>query len=397
MCARPVGPGVSPLDEALGLSGSRYSPKVLSWLARLGANAPFAEAAALLADLTGIRVSAATVRRQSEALGATVVALAEAEVERIEQEWPVPPVAPDRLVTSVDGAMIPLRHGEWAEMKLVSVGEPEPAARAAPGAEGDPAAGVRTRQLSYFARLSDAETFGRQALGELHRRGLERAGAVAAVQDGAVWLQGFMDFHRPDALRILDWPHAAQRLTAIAEQLFGVNTPRSRQAGARLRQWLWSEGPRRVLAVLACWERHQPAIGEDVAYLRERQAQLTYPAFRQQGWPVGSGATESAHKTVMQARMKRAGMHWAREQVNPLLALRLLDRNGRWTSEGPQFLSAHSTRCLQQRRRRQHARRLVRCPAPVPLPLAVPPSPAPPPSPFRHPWRRYGVPLSAKN
>lgn len=390
-----MGPGVSPLDEALGLSGSRYSPRVLSWLARLGANAPFAEAAALLEDLTGIRVSAATVRRQTEALGATVVALAEAEVERIEQEGPLPPVAPDRLVTSVDGAMIPLRHGEWAEMKLVSVGEPEPAASPAPAAEGAPAVGVRTRQLSYFARLSDAETFGRQALGELHRRGLERAGAVAAVQDGAVWLQGFMDFHRPDALRILDWPHAAQRLTAIAEQLFGVNTPRSRRVGARLRQWLWSEGPRRVLAVLAGWERHQPAIGADVAYLRERQAQLTYPAFRQQGWPVGSGPAESAHKTVMQARMKRAGMHWAREQVNPLLALRLLDRNGRWTSEGPQLLSAHSIHCRQQRRRRQHARRLARCPAPVPPPPAVPPSA--PPSPFRHPWRRYGVPLSAKN
>jgi hypothetical protein len=390
-----VGPGVSPLDEALGLSGSRYSPRVLSWLARLGANAPFAEAAALLEDLTGIQVSAATVRRQSEALGATVVALAEAEVARIEQEWPLPPVAPARLVTSVDGAMIPLRHGQWAEMKLVSVGEPEPAASPAPGAEGDPAAGVRMRHLSYFARLDDAETFGRQALGELHRRGLETAGAVAAVQDGAVWLQGFMDFHRPDALRILDWPHAAQRLTSVAEQLFGVDTPRARRTADRLRHWLWREGPRRVLAVLAGWERHQPAIGADVAYLRERQAQLAYPAFRQQGWPVGSGPAESAHKTVMQARMKRAGMHWAREQVNPLLALRLLDRNARWASEGPHLLAAHATHCLQQRRQRQHARRLARCPVPVPPPPAVPASA--PPSPFRHPWRRYGVPLSAKN
>ncbi len=384
-----MGPGISPLDEVLGLSGSRYSPRVLGWLARLGATVPFAEAAALLAELTGIRVSAATVRRQTEALGATVVTLAEAEVARLEQEWPLPPVAPERLVVSVDGAMVPLRGGQWAEMKLVSVGEPEPESRAG---EGPLAAGVRLRQLSYFARVSDAETFGRQALGELQRRGLERARAVAAVQDGAVWLQGFMDFHRPGALRILDWPHAAQRLTAIAEPLFGVGTPRSRRAGARLRHWLWTEGPRRVLAVLAYWERHQPAVGEDVAYLRERQVQLAYPAFRQQGWPVGSGPAESAHKTVMPARMKRAGMHWAREQVNALLALRLLDRNGRWASEGPHLLSAHATRCLQQRRVRHHARRLARCPPPPPaVPSTLPPSP------FRHPWRRYGVPLSAKN
>jgi hypothetical protein len=194
---------------------------------------------------------------------ARAVALAEAEVERIEQieqieqEGPLPSAAPDRLVVSVDGAMVPLRQGAWAEMKLLSMGEPEVISRAADGAAVDGAAvdgaAVRTRHLSYFARLSDAETFGRQALGELHRRGLERAGAVAAVQDGAVWLHGFMDFHRPDALRILDWAHAAQRLTASAEHFFGVGTPRSRRAGSRLRHWLWSEGPQRVLAVLACW------------------------------------------------------------------------------------------------------------------------------------------------
>ncbi len=378
-----MGRGVSPLDEALGLSGSRYSPKVLGWLVRLGATLPFAQAAELLEDLTGLRVSPATVRRQTEAVGATALALAEAEVERLEQEWPEAPVAPARLVTGADGAMIPLRGGEWAEVKLVSVGEPEPASRA--GA-------VRTGHLSYFARLSDAEAFGRQALGELHRRGLERAGEVAAVQDGAIWLQGFLDFHRPDALRILDWPHAAQRLTTITEQLFGVATARSQRVADRLRGWLWREGPARVLQVLEGWQRQTPTIAGDVAYLRERQGQLDYPAFRQQGWPVGSGATESAHKTVMQARMKRAGMHWAREQVNPLLALRVLECNGRWTAQGPTVLGEHRARLVQQRRGRQHASRLARrCRPALPLPPAAP---IPPPTP--HPWRRYGVPLSTK-
>jgi hypothetical protein len=79
-----VGRAFSPLDEALGLGGgSRCSPKVLRWLVRLGGTLPFDQAAELLADLTGLVVSAATVRRLCEA-----VALAEAEVDRIEQEWP---------------------------------------------------------------------------------------------------------------------------------------------------------------------------------------------------------------------------------------------------------------------------------------------------------------------
>ncbi len=103
-----MGRAFSPLDEALGLGGgSRCSPKVLRWLVRLGGTLPFDQAAELLADLTGLVVSAATARRLSAAVGATAVALAEAEVEaeveRIEQEWPEAPVAPARLVTGAEG------------------------------------------------------------------------------------------------------------------------------------------------------------------------------------------------------------------------------------------------------------------------------------------------------
>jgi hypothetical protein len=368
----------------LGLGGSRYSPQVLGWLVQLGADLPFERAAWWLRALTGIAVSEATVRRQTEAAGATAVAEGVAEVERLEREAPLPPVRPERLVMGADGALVPLVNGEWAEMKLVSVGVPE---------AGRPD-GARATQLSYFARLADAETFGRQALGELHRRGVEAAGAVAAVQDGAPWLQGFVDLHRPDAVRILDWPHAAEHLSAVAEQLFGADPPRSHRVAERLRRWLWEEGPARLLAVLAGWERARPQLGPAVAYFRERQTQLAYPTFRQHGWPVGSGATESGHGTVMQARMKRPGMRWARHHVNPLLALRLLECNGRWEAEGPALLSAH--------RQRQRARRLARYPVPcLPSPPAAVATTAPlpraaPPSPFRHPWRRYGAPLSAK-
>jgi hypothetical protein len=56
--------------------------------------------------------------------------------------------------------------------------------------------------------LADAATFGRMALVETHRRGTETARTVCAVSNGAAWIQGFVDLHRPDAVRILDFPHA---------------------------------------------------------------------------------------------------------------------------------------------------------------------------------------------
>ena len=63
---------------------------------------------------------------------------------------------------------------------------------------------VHTRNLSYFSHKISSEEFARLALVEIHRRGIENAGQVAAVMAGSDWLQGFTDYHRPDALRILD-------------------------------------------------------------------------------------------------------------------------------------------------------------------------------------------------
>lgn len=412
MSVRPVGSGFSPLDEQLALNGSggRYSTRVLGWLVRLGAELPFARAAFWLSELTGVSVSVSTVRRQTEAVGATAVARAEAEVARLEREMPTPAVRAERLVLGVDGAMAPLVGSEWGEVKLVSVGVPVPASQADrcpphPQSHAQP----RLQQVTYFARLSDAETFGQQALGELSRRGVETATAVAAVQDGAPWLQGFVDLHRPDALRILDWPHAAEHLTALSEQLFGAHSPRAQRVAERLRRWLWEEGPERVLAILAGWQRARPDLATAVAYFRERREQLDYPTFRQHGWPVGSGTTESGHKQVMQARMKRAGMRWARSHVNPMLALSLLDHNARWDSDGSTLFQQHRSQSLNERRQRQQTRRQARqAPAPAPVPLAAPSIPASttptlPTLPARrlndpacHPWRRYGAPLAVK-
>ena len=70
---------------------------------------------------------------------------------------------------------------------------------------------VQTSAWSSFSRLTDAATFADLAEVETRRRGVTQAPQVCAVTDGADWLHGFIDLHRPDALRILDFPHAAER------------------------------------------------------------------------------------------------------------------------------------------------------------------------------------------
>ena len=84
---------------------------------------------------------------------------------------------------------------------------------------------------------------------------------------------------------------------------------------------------------------------------KKRKQQMQYPRFQAQGWPIGSGIVESGNKLVVEARLKGAGMHWAEEHVNPMLALRNILCSGRWKEDWPTI----ETRLRQQthQRRRQ--------------------------------------------
>jgi hypothetical protein len=349
--ARPVGPGFSPLDEELGLLPGNLTPRLQEALVRLSTHIPsFAKAARELTWFTGAAVHADTARQRTETAGSVLVAYETAEAARILREHPAPPCTPDTLIFSVDGAMIPLVHGQWTEVRTLAVGEVQPPQASADGPV------VHTTNLSYFSRRTDSATFGELATLELHRRGLEGARRVGAVVDGAVWCQSFVDLHDPEAVRILDFAHAAEYLTVIA-QTNGVDGPLlSPSRLAELRHALKHDGPAAVLPLLRTLVATQPSntdLASCLAYLESREAQMQYPDFLADGWPIGSGMVESANKLVVEDRLKGAGMHWAEVNVNPMLALRNAVCNDRWDE---------SWRVIEREQRRQvAARRQVRC------------------------------------
>ena len=185
---RRCGQGLFPLDEELGLLPGVLTPRLQEQLAHLGAWMPFAPAARMLARFTGVPISAATARRLTEVVGRAVLAVEEAVVARLCDELPPVPAGPERAVLSVDGAMVPLVGGEWAEVKTLVVGEvatpgAPPASEASLAAAASP--DVHLTAVSSCSRLADVEQFNAAVLGELHRRGVETAGQVAAVADGA--------------------------------------------------------------------------------------------------------------------------------------------------------------------------------------------------------------------
>lgn len=413
-----VGWGFSPLDEELALtSGGSLTPMQEEHLVRLAVWMPFARAAEQLGEVTGVQISEATVRRHTEKAGQAYV-----EVQTQQSQEPEPSSdqgkqSEAKLVLSSDGAYVSLLHKQWAEVRTLAIGKVKQTDKQ-----------VRTDHLSYFSRMMDAATFITVAEVETRRRHVLEATEVCAVTDGALWLQDLVDLHRPDAVRILDFSHAAQRVGDIVDALTQAGLPLPHDALKRSLHLLKHRGPRFLLNALTRLQASAlavEAIKEPLEYLRKREALMDYPRYQREGWPIGSGMVESANKTVMQARLKGAGMHWEPTHVNPMLALRTAVCSNRWAEAWDQ----QNTHRLQQRKQRAGDRAVSRQEAAAarlvrawwfwlssrqksPLPSSPPPSPvrlsstpaATLPGSCRpsasHPWKRSPAcrpQLSAKN
>jgi hypothetical protein len=65
-------------------------------------------------------------------------------------------------------------------------------------------------------------------------------------------------------------------------------------------------------------------------YLRNRLDHLDYQGALQQGLPIGSGEIESAHRSIIQERLKLPGAWWSPDHIETMLALRLNRANREW-------------------------------------------------------------------
>lgn len=415
-CARTVKRVFSPLDEELGLLPGGLTPSLQEDIVRLGTWMPFRRVVGELQHFRHTDVAKSTVARLTERAGAAYVAVQTSAVAEIECELPVPPPGPAQQFLSVDGAMVPVVGGEWAEVRTLVIGDVLPPERE----KGEQV--VRTANHSYFSRMVDANTFERLALVETQRRGVESAQTVAAVTDGAEWIQKFIDHHRYDAVRILDFPHAAEYVGTFAQVLWGANgEEKANWLHEQLHQ-LKTEGATPVLTTLrqvASQHNERPELTSALAYLEKREAHMQYPIFQASGLPIGDGAVESANKLVVEARLKGSGMHWARAHVDPMLALRNIACNDRWAEAWPQITTTLRQQAQQRTTQRRHQRHALSAtttapsatlttvvpdqtsvasfPSPTSMPTAPTPPPVPPASrqpwrpPADHPWRRMPI------
>ena len=320
-----------PLDRALGLLGGAYTPQVQEAITRLSSRLSYREAHEELLLLWKVKVSRSSMQQVTMRHGRVADALIESKVVHLETTAPAATAQPEQMVVCTDGAMVQLTSGEWRETKTVTLGEFRstwnPKKRKVV---------THTDQISYFSRMETAEAFTRSALVEWQRRGGANAHTVVAVQDGAQWIQSFIDYHCPQATRVLDFAHAQGYVATIGRAIYGAETDAFRQWYGQMSRQLGQQAPQRTINELRLLQRQHPDHPEGetielaIRYLEKREPMIDYPRFRRQQIPIGSGNVESAHKVVMQQRMKQAGMRWAEENVNPMLTLRTALCNQTW-------------------------------------------------------------------
>jgi type II secretory pathway pseudopilin PulG len=337
----------------LALLPTAYSPFLVEAIVRLGTRLPFAQAADEMTSLFGVSVSPDTVRRLTEEAGAVQLALEQQELARLEHDAPLEREGGAVQQMSADGAMVPVVGGSWTEVRTIAIGTIEKR-------NGE----AHATELTYFTRRCTADAFIRQATLPTYERGTRGAGTVVAVMDGASWLQELIDEQCPDAVRILDFPHAVGYLNKAAQAAFG---PGSREAAVWLDDWaskLKRDTPEEVLAAIRALPTPIPEAATVkrtvIRYLSSRMEQIRFAAFQAQGYPIGSGIVESAGKLVVEARLKGSGMHWSPTNLNPLLALRGRLCSGQWEQTWPVIYQAWRAQVVQARDARRSIRRIQR-------------------------------------
>jgi Uncharacterised protein family (UPF0236) len=339
LCRR-CGQGRFPFDEQAGVTTRNLTPGLERVTTLAGAVADsFEKGADHLQEMAGTRLSESTVERTTEDAGHRL-----AQDVQAGRTFGPPVVWP--WYKDYRG-----RRCAYVELDATGVRQQGEGGRAAEGRMAYvgmvcnpcpewswPDEKRRPMQARYVAGM-----YPLAAVGPLLRKpagavGMDEADCWLGLTDGGNGLEDRLQENFPRvAVVILDFYHPAEKLTGLSRLLYPKDET---QAEAQAREWcrlLKEEGGALLAAVLreSDWPRRAglaEAVTELVNYLERHAHRMEYPEYLAEGWFIGSGAVESACKTVVGQRLKLAGMRWGEDGADAVCHLRALYRSekGQW-------------------------------------------------------------------
>ena len=335
--------GQFPADVELDIENTEFSPGVRRMQAIVGQEAPFDHGREQMKVLAGLEVTAKSVERTAEAIGADLAQRQQGEIQKaLQLDLPAVVAEPiPILYVQMDGTGVPV-------VKQETVGRP--------GKTEGQAAHTREAKLgcvftqthwdqkgyalrdpdstTYTGAIETAEEFGKRLFLEAWTRGWSRASMRVVMGDGAEWIWNLADLHFPGAIEIVDLYHARQHLWELARRLY-PNDEGKQKAWMKVHQKrLLDKGKiEKLVEALRSIPSSNPEVAAklrlEADYFERNAERMRYPKFRRQHLFVGSGVIEAGCKTVIASRLKRSGMFWTVRGANAILALRCAHLNGR--------------------------------------------------------------------
>lgn len=319
------GTRLRPFSKSAGIACRGCSQPLQRAVVDFGADPAFGQVPDKLKEHYGITLPASTVRHITERHG-----------QRILMGYVATNDYPDKagcdfVIAEIDGSMIPIvevdeaapdkRKGKvesWKEARLCLAHQP---------GEITPHFGA-----VFQGTVEDA---GRILFDTACQAGFGRGTYLHAVGDGAVWIDRQVDKQfGAQGHYLIDLFHVCEYLGAAAPACAGDI---SKKTWLEKQKTLLKDGQAQSI-IDGLNPFLEPEAEEDSnapvrachRYLSNRIGQLDYPGALANGLPVGSGEIESAHRYIIQERLKLPGAWWSPDNARNMLALRVLRGNNQW-------------------------------------------------------------------
>lgn len=318
--------GFYPRDEEYGIpANGEVSSELERRILDFAINDPFAHGAKRFSLHYGLSASENLLRRVFDRSSQQLVGSDEEWIQRA-MKAAEPECPSTTIVVESDGSMVSTTQG-WKEIKLGMV------------YSWEPSASRKMRPSPRFvASMEGTQRFEDELEQALDSHCIGRPDTVVWLGDGAAGFWNIAGRICPGAHQILDWYHAIEHASDCAKILFDGDTGLQTIWLQSIKQHLVQ--PRGIEVIITDLEaclfladtgQEKAALNDLRRYYENHQHRMQYHHYREQGWPIGSGSIESAHRYVLQARMKRAGQHWS-----PKVATKMAKMRACYATAGPE-------------------------------------------------------------
>lgn len=293
-----------------------------------GADDSFKKAAEKLKEHYGISVSGTSVRAITQK-HAKIIKKTEAAVLEVPDNE-----GEECIIAGMDGSMIPIVDTQTPNIGGDSIDKRKTRTVRWKEARLTLAHKEGSVEPIFGATTGNAEDAGDLLASCAIQAGLGVSTHVHCVGDGATWINDQVDrVFGMQSEFLIDFYHLCDYLAAASKKC-SPETPR--QWFDEQKKRMKTDQKEEVLQELEL-NLESTAVSDAEApvracyrYITNRPGQFNYKKALENNLPIGSGEVESAHRYVIQERLKIAGAWWLENNAENMLALRVLRENGGW-------------------------------------------------------------------